>query len=93
MSDGWAQMEDKLIELAKESSGGYKGAHVELGRIEVRHLKRKSHTYYRYMGSLTTPPCKENVTWTILGKVRSLSQPAPTSQGPIDPSIQEKCKA
>ncbi|GAU31796.1 hypothetical protein TSUD_22420 [Trifolium subterraneum] len=30
--------------------------------------------YYRYVGSLTTPPCTEGVIWNIIGKVRTLSK-------------------
>ncbi|KAK1314778.1 Bifunctional monodehydroascorbate reductase and carbonic anhydrase nectarin-3 [Acorus calamus] len=30
--------------------------------------------YYRYMGSLTIPPCSQGVVWTVLQKVRFVSQ-------------------
>jgi carbonic anhydrase len=42
--------------------------------IDINHLLPKSLTYYTYMGSLTTPPCTENVTWIVLKEPIMLSQ-------------------
>ncbi|CAN0847066.1 Alpha carbonic anhydrase 7 [Linum grandiflorum] len=43
-------------------------------KMEYKMLKKKTHKYYRYTGSLTSPPCTQNVTWNILAKVRSVSR-------------------
>jgi len=43
-----------------------------LGVVNPKHIKFGSRKYYRYTGSLTTPPCTEGVIWNVLHKVFSL---------------------
>ena len=40
-----------------------------IGIIDPNILKMGSKQYYRYIGSLTVPPCTENVMWTIIHQV------------------------
>ncbi|KAK4607080.1 hypothetical protein RGQ29_001057 [Quercus rubra] len=49
-------------------------AESEAGLIDPRNIKIGSRKYYRYQGSLTIPPCTQNVSWTIVGKVRTVTQ-------------------
>ncbi|XP_058077998.1 alpha carbonic anhydrase 7-like isoform X2 [Magnolia sinica] len=45
-----------------------------VGVVDPRHLKMGSRKYYRYMGSLTVPPCTQGVMWTMVKKVRTVSR-------------------
>ncbi|KAG5566690.1 hypothetical protein RHGRI_002296 [Rhododendron griersonianum] len=47
-----------------------------VGMVDPNHIRigNRNSKYYRYIGSLTIPPCTQDVVWTILSKVRTVSR-------------------
>ncbi|XP_077235759.1 alpha carbonic anhydrase 1, chloroplastic-like [Tasmannia lanceolata] len=68
------QIKDHLDQLAKETCDADEEAQIPLGVLRTKQIRRTTKKYFRYHGSLTLPPCTQNVTWIILGKVRELSK-------------------
>ncbi|CAA7019177.1 unnamed protein product [Microthlaspi erraticum] len=88
-----SQMKEKLVKLKEERFKGNHAAQVEVGEINTRHIEHETRKYFRYVGSLTTPPCSENVTWTILGKVKSMSkEQIELLRSPLDISYQHNSR-
>ncbi|WP_280421882.1 carbonic anhydrase [Nocardia carnea] len=51
------------------------GSTVRIGPVDLRSLLPTDRAQFRYTGSLTTPPCTEGVSWTVLRSPLPVSGP------------------
>jgi len=58
---------------------------IDAVQVDATGLLPKDHGYYTYAGSLTTPPCTENVTWFVLKTPERISQSQADAFGKIYP--------
>ncbi|KAI9154018.1 hypothetical protein LWI28_019950 [Acer negundo] len=66
---------------------------VHVGILNTEPLMQNYRKFYRYVGSFTTPPCKEGVIWTILGKVKTISQEQVTAlKAPLEPEYKDNAR-
>lgn len=65
----WWSISDLQIEDDLKALAHTKGVERNIGVIDPKQVKFGSRKYYRYIGSLTVPPCTQDVVWTIVRKV------------------------
>ncbi|CAM8973387.1 unnamed protein product [Rhodiola kirilowii] len=88
----------ELEEIKKEKEEKEEEGWVSIEKVNINKYlylmrRKKMMMYLRYMGSLTTPPCSENVVWNILTKVMSISkEQVDLLHAPLDSAYKSNCR-
>ncbi|KAK3154259.1 hypothetical protein QOZ80_2BG0188260 [Eleusine coracana subsp. coracana] len=87
------QIKDKLAELYGEGCKAEKGDPLPVGVVDMTELRQGADRYFRYVGSLTAPPCTEKVIWNILDEVREMTkEQAADLMAPLEGSYRHNCR-
>jgi len=62
---------DAVLAAFPDEPGGRR--HVEDMDLDMNELRPIPQNFYRYKGSLTTPPCSEGVHWIVMADIWQIS--------------------
>uniref|UniRef100_A0A7N1A404 Carbonic anhydrase n=1 Tax=Kalanchoe fedtschenkoi TaxID=63787 RepID=A0A7N1A404_KALFE len=87
------KLKDELEELGKEKCQKDEEARIPVDKVNIKYLRKTNKKFYRYVGSLTTPPCSENIMWNILTRVRTISkEQVELLEAPLDSADKKNCR-
>lgn len=66
--------ENKILDTVWKKMPQKAGERVKVSDIDLQKLMPKNPHFYHYVGSLTTPPCTEGVSWFILKEPLEVSK-------------------